>query len=75
MSPPSFFETVFHPNLAKRHQMYAHVRRFELSTLPHADAELAQWLEERWSEKGEKLAYLEKQLDCGEPWKGTKCAF
>jgi hypothetical protein len=75
MSPPSFFNTVFHPDLAQSYRMYAHVRRFELSSLPSTDAGIAQWLEDRWMEKGSRLADLKKQLDYGEPWKGVKCSF
>ena len=71
MSPPSFFKTVFQPNLAQRYRMYAHVQRYELSSLPETDGEITQWLEERWTEKGERLAKLKKSLDYGEPWKGT----
>jgi hypothetical protein len=70
MSPPSFFKTVFQPNLAQRYRMYAYVRRFELSSLPEAENEIIQWLEDRWVEKGERLADLKKSLDYGEPWKG-----
>ncbi|THV77626.1 hypothetical protein D6C84_04850 [Aureobasidium pullulans] len=71
MAAPSFFKTIFQPDLAQTYRMYAHVRRFELNSLPHTDAELAQWLEAKWVEKGERLANLKKQLDYGEPWKGT----
>ncbi|KAI4749575.1 hypothetical protein E4T50_00053 [Aureobasidium sp. EXF-12298] len=71
MSPPSFFKTVFQPNLAQSYRMYAYVRRFELTSLPTTDGEIAQWLEDKWVEKGERLAKLKKSLDYGEPWKGT----
>ncbi|KAH0291394.1 hypothetical protein M436DRAFT_39877 [Aureobasidium namibiae CBS 147.97] len=71
MSPPSFFKTVFQPNLSQRYRMYAHVHRYELSSLPETDSEITHWLEERWTEKGERLAKLKKSLDYGEPWKGT----
>ncbi|KAI5276151.1 hypothetical protein E4T47_01016 [Aureobasidium subglaciale] len=70
MSPPSFFKTIFQPNLAHRYRMYAHVQRYELISLPYTDAEIAQWLEDRWVEKGRRLANLKKQLVYGEPWKG-----
>lgn len=51
--------------------MYAYVRRYELSSLPDTDGDITEWLEERWTEKGERLAKLKKSLDYGEPWKGA----
>lgn len=72
MAPPSFFETIFQPNLAHKYKLYVHVRRFELKTLPSTDSEIAQWLEGRWIEKGKRLAALKNQLEDGEPWKSTK---
>lgn len=68
MSMPSFAQTIYQPNLGQRYRMHAHVRRYKLSSLPKTDAELVQWLEKRWVEKGEKLEALKKQLEVGHPW-------
>ncbi|GAB7347920.1 hypothetical protein MBLNU459_g5436t2 [Dothideomycetes sp. NU459] len=68
MSPPSFFETIYHSNLKSRYRLHAHVRRFELESLPESSNDLAQWLEERWMEKGVKLGVLKKQLANGDVW-------
>lgn len=68
MSPPSFFETLYRPDLGGRYRLHAHVRRFALDSLPEDDEQLAQWLEKRWIEKGERLGLLKKQLANHEPW-------
>lgn len=68
MSPPSFFHTVYRSDLQGKYRFHAHVRRFELDSLPGNDKELAQWLEKRWMEKGERLALLKKQLANNELW-------
>ncbi|KAI1374155.1 1-acyl-sn-glycerol-3-phosphate acyltransferase [Hypoxylon crocopeplum] len=54
---PNMWETLKLPNLS-RSQAYKfriHVRRFPLEDLPYTDEELANWLEQRWVEKGEWL--------------------
>ncbi|GAB7342653.1 hypothetical protein MBLNU457_g0811t1 [Dothideomycetes sp. NU457] len=68
MSPPSFFDTIYRPNLHRSWRMYAHVNRYELASLPESDQELASWLEASWAEKGRKLTSLETQLRKGEQW-------
>lgn len=68
MQMPSFFQTLSYPSLGQEYRMHAHVRRYELSSLPDTDAAIAHWLEERWLEKGEKLDDLKKRLDGGHVW-------
>lgn len=66
--PPTFSETVFTPHLDKLWKFYVHVQRHNLEDLPSADAELADWLVERWIQKGEKLEALKNKLARGESW-------
>jgi len=67
-SPPTFLQSLFHPDIASRWRTLVHVRRFEISSLPVGEAELKAWLEERWVEKGELLEELRGKLERGEDW-------
>ncbi|KAF2155932.1 hypothetical protein K461DRAFT_265395 [Myriangium duriaei CBS 260.36] len=62
MSPPSFVETVSHANVGDAWKMYVHVTRHELDSLPVSSEDLAQWLETRWIEKGDRLESLKTEL-------------
>ena len=66
--PPSFLETLYLPNIGSAWTMYAHVQRFDISSLPEADEDIAKWLEERWLEKGDRLEQLKYDLLKGLPW-------
>lgn len=68
-SPPTFYQTLSQPHLDREWQFYVHVDRFELSQLPHDGEKLAQWLEHRWIEKGQRLESLRQRLVQGLPWK------
>ena len=68
LSPPSMLQTLYQPALGKQYRMHAHVKRYELSSLPSDDADLAEWLEKRWMEKGVTLESLRKKLASGSPW-------
>lgn len=48
--------------------MHAHIQRYDLSSLPDTSDGLAQWLERRWLEKGEKLESLSTELRSGRQW-------
>lgn len=54
---PSMWETLSVPqlSLASRFKFHIHARRFPLESLPYSDEDLAQWLEQRWIEKGDWL--------------------
>jgi len=71
-SPPTFAQSLFHPDIASRWRTLVHVRRFEISSLPESEAELRAWLEERWVEKGEILEDLRGKLERGEWWGDKK---
>ncbi|KAK0356222.1 hypothetical protein LTR02_003165 [Friedmanniomyces endolithicus] len=66
--PPRFTETLMLPNLDERWRFFVHVERYAIAELPHSDAELALWLEDRWVEKGQRLAHLRKLLLDGQKW-------
>lgn len=68
MSPPRFFQTLYLPNINRNWQMYVHVQRYDLQSLPETDEKLAEWLESRWIEKGEKLEVLRQKLAKGMSW-------
>lgn len=68
MVAPTFLQTLYLPGLGKRYRMHAHVERFDLSSLPETDEDLAQWLERRWMEKGRKLESLKRELENGQQW-------
>lgn len=70
-SPPTFGQTLSVPRLDKQWRFYVHVNRHLLADLPKNDEDLAQWLEDRWVEKGEWLETLNQRLAKGMPWKGT----
>lgn len=57
LEAPDMWDTLKLPNLTEDHgyKFEVNVRRYELSSLPESDVELAQWLEDRWMEKGEWL--------------------
>lgn len=68
MSAPDIWETLSVPALHKSMRFHAHVERFPMESLPESDEALAQWLEDRWVEKGERLEVLRDQLARGLPW-------
>lgn len=68
MSPPSFFQSLYQPNLDKRYRTHVHVRRHEIVDLPTRDEDLAKWLETTWLHKGKRLASLKLKLANGDPW-------
>ncbi|KHN98536.1 1-acylglycerol-3-phosphate acyltransferase [Metarhizium album ARSEF 1941] len=59
---PRMWDTLSVPDLSTKHRFrfHIHVRRFPLETLPESDQGLAQWLEQRWAEKGEWLESLKQ---------------
>ncbi|TKA83554.1 hypothetical protein B0A55_00502 [Friedmanniomyces simplex] len=66
--PPRFTESLMLANLDERWRFFVHVDRYTIDTLPQSDDELAQWLEDRFVEKGMRLAHLQKLLAEGQPW-------
>ncbi|KJZ79107.1 hypothetical protein HIM_01258 [Hirsutella minnesotensis 3608] len=54
---PSMWETMSVPGLSRQRgfKFHVHARRFPIESLPDTDSELAQWLEDRWVEKGQWL--------------------
>ena len=69
-APPTFGQTLYRPQLDRTWSLYVHVDRYELADLPSQDEQLAQWLERRWLEKGDRLERLKQQLSKREPWEG-----
>ena len=67
-SPPTFGQTLMLPRLDKEWRFFVHVDRHLLEELPSSEEELAQWLEDRWIEKGERLEDLRQKLQDGLPW-------
>ena len=65
---PSFTDSLMIPRLDKNWRFFVHVDRHLIEELPDSDEELAQWLEDRWVEKGERLEELRQKLDQGLPW-------
>jgi hypothetical protein len=59
---PNIWDSLSLDNLSRKrgYKFHVHVLRFPLEDLPGNDADLAQWLEKRWIEKGE---YLEEKRD------------
>ncbi|KAI1504457.1 1-acyl-sn-glycerol-3-phosphate acyltransferase [Biscogniauxia marginata] len=57
LEAPNMWETLKLPDISGAHGYKFHVlaRRYPLEELPHTEAELARWLEQRWLEKGEWL--------------------
>ena len=66
--PPTFAESIMTPRLDKHWKLFVHVERHPIEDLPRTDKELAQWLEDRWIEKGQRLEALQQKLDKGVPW-------
>ena len=66
--PPSFSQSLMMPRLDQQWRFFVHVERHLLEDLPSDDGELAQWLEDRWVEKGERLEVLRQRLEKGLPW-------
>lgn len=65
---PSFGQSLIVPRLDQSWKFFVHVDRFAIEDLPRDDEKLAQWLEERWLEKGERLEQLRQKLEKGLPW-------
>ena len=68
--PPKFWQSLLYPRLDRTFRTYVHVERHELAQLPDESDELAQWLEDRWVEKGERLERLRVRLSKNLPWEG-----
>lgn len=49
------WQTLSTPHLGLHYQFHVHVDRYALDELPHGEQELAQWLEDRWIAKGDRL--------------------
>ena len=62
MQPPSFWETIAHPRLSDSYEFHVHVERHPIDDLPEQDSELAQWLEDRWIEKDQRLEQWKQNL-------------
>ncbi|EFY86832.1 hypothetical protein J3459_017336 [Metarhizium acridum] len=62
LDAPCMWDTLSVPSLSTKHhyKFHVHARRFSLETLPESDEDLAQWLEQRWVEKGEWLESLKQ---------------
>lgn len=60
---PSFWETLSAGGLSSRcgFKFHVHARCFPIDSLPDTDDGLAQWLEDRWVEKGKWLEAKRKQ--------------
>ncbi|KAK3701316.1 hypothetical protein LTR37_015537 [Vermiconidia calcicola] len=69
--PPSFAESLLVPRLDEEWRFFVHVDRHPLEELPRSSEELAQWLEDRWVEKGERLEVLRQKLVKGMPWEAA----
>jgi hypothetical protein len=69
LRPPSFAQSILRPNLSQEWKFYVHVDRHIIKDLPEKDEELAQWLESRWMEKGERLEGLRRTLQAGFEWR------
>ena len=65
---PPFAHTLALPRLSEHRRFFVHVTRHPLSKLPDTDEGLANWLEERWVEKGERLETLRRELEGGQEW-------
>jgi len=66
--PPTFWQTIVLPRLNEQWQIHVDVKRWPLDGLPNEDADLAQWLEDRWLDKGQYLEGLREMLMRGEKW-------
>ncbi|KAH9845732.1 Acyltransferase C-terminus [Teratosphaeria destructans] len=66
--PPKFVESVLTASLSEKWRFFVHVDRHPLETLPQTEEGLAQWLEDRWVEKGDRLETLNQKLQKGLPW-------
>lgn len=66
--PPTFTETLMVPRLDESWRFFVHLDRYVIEDLPPSEGELAQWLEQRWVEKGERLELLNQKLLKGESW-------
>lgn len=55
MQAPSMWQSLSVGDLSPEYQFHVHVDRHLLKDLPQDDQALAQWLEARWIEKGERL--------------------
>ncbi len=70
LAAPGMWETLSQPSLSNLYKFHVHVKRYPIEFLPQTDGELAQWLEDRWMEKGDKLEGLRDSLARGIDWGG-----
>lgn len=66
--PPTFAQSIMLPRLDENWRFFVHVERHPIEELPKSDEEIAQWLEDRWVEKGDRLDILRQRLQKGLPW-------
>ena len=65
---PTFAQSIMLPRLNEQWRFFVHVERHPMEEMPRSDEEIAQWLEDRWVEKGERLEILRQKLQKGLPW-------
>lgn len=69
LEAPTMWDTLSRPDLDKDFAFHVHVDRFDINEFADkTDAELAQWLEDRWIVKSSRLEALQKQLDGSKEW-------
>ena len=66
--PPTFPQSITYPSLDEKWRFFVHVERYAIEDLPKTNEEIAEWLEERWIEKGDHLEILEQKMQKGLPW-------
>lgn len=63
LEAPTMWDTLSRSNLDRDFQFYVHADRFDIQDFADkTDAELAQWLEDRWIVKSRKLESLQREL-------------
>ena len=60
---PSFVQSIILPRLDEIWEFHVHVDRHPIEELPRTDEDLAQWLEDRWLEKGDRIESLRKKME------------
>lgn len=59
---PTFWQSLYMPAIGNKWKIHIHVDRYLLEELPHRDEHVAQWLEDRWVEKGARLDHWRDNL-------------
>ena len=69
LEAPTFTQSLFDQKLGDSYRFHVHAERHDIKDLADMDdSQVAQWLEQRWIAKSDKLQELQQLLEEGKDW-------